>query len=55
MKMRQQAVPGIRTGKPEATLAKPRCDGARFDVDGRVSRSKTAPENDDWLTIFLLA
>jgi len=29
-------------GKPEATLTKPR-SGARFEVDGRISRSKTAP------------
>jgi len=41
MKKRRQAVPGARTGKSEAVLAKLR-SGPRFDVDGRVYGSKTA-------------
>jgi len=48
MKMHKQAVLGIRTSRPEATLAKPR-SGARFDtdvdVDGHIPKPKTAPHD----------
>jgi len=43
MKMRWQAVPGVTTGRPEATLAKPRSDAAMLTVDGRICGSQTAP------------